>query len=138
MSDGLCDVPSGNHEGAVRPYPCGSRCTAHAPQARPVDAAVKPAAAPMSPRTVPTAACSRQVLGALRIDCGEGFAVKDADPGEFSWRTPPRARFECVACGWRSETVTGAIAVQSFINHIRATHTAICPGADNYKGAHAA
>lgn len=32
----LCDVPSPDHTGPVRLYPCGWRCTTHAPRPRPV------------------------------------------------------------------------------------------------------
>ncbi|MHC3392059.1 hypothetical protein ACLQ2E_21730 [Streptomyces lavendulocolor] len=29
----VCDVPQPDHTGRVRPYPCGHRCSAHAPWA---------------------------------------------------------------------------------------------------------
>jgi hypothetical protein len=30
----VCDVPQPEHTGPVRPYPCGPRCSAHAPWAQ--------------------------------------------------------------------------------------------------------
>ncbi len=138
MTGGLCDVPGDSHDGSPRLYPCGWRCTAHAPQARPTTApttVISPAVAAAAQRQ--TRSGTRQVTAALRIDAGEGFAIKDAPPSEFSWKTPPRARYECVACNWRSEVVTGAEAVRRFLDHIRATHKAACP-ASNTEGAQAA
>lgn len=138
MTARLCDIPAPDHDGTARLYPCGWRCTSHAPQAR--------TTAPAEPATTrPVSLATRrnrtttvlQVTAALRIDCGEGFANKEAGPGEFSWKTHPRARYECVACGWTSETVTGAIAVRTFLNHIRATHKATCTKATT-EGAQAA
>jgi hypothetical protein len=138
MTGRPCDIPSPNHDGTARLYPCGWRCTSHAPQAR-TTAPAEPVTTPpvrLAARRTP-AAHVLQVAAALRIDCGEGFAIKDAPPGEFSWKTHPRARYECVTCGRASETVTGAIAVRNFLDHIRATHKATCTGATT-EGAHAA
>jgi hypothetical protein len=135
MTGGLCDVPGGSHDGTDRFYPCGWRCTTHAPQARPTTTPTTTTSPTPRRQTRPQE--RPRITAALRIDAGEGFAAKDAPPGEFTWKTPPRARYECVACNWRSEIVTGAIAVRTFLNHIRATHTAACPAAST-EGAHAA
>lgn len=138
MTGQPCDVPTGAHDGPARLYPCGWLCTNHAPQARTTTAASSPpATVTRIPRNRTTRNEPLRITGALRIDAGEGFAIKDAPAGEFSWRTPPRARYECVTCGWRSETVTGALAVLRFIDHIRTTHQAACTGAVT-EGAHAA
>ncbi|WP_327169516.1 hypothetical protein [Streptomyces subrutilus] len=133
-----CDVPSGGHDGPVRLYPGGRLCTAHAPQARPTPV-TEPATAPpvrLRPRPAPDDTV-RQVTGALRIDCGTGIETKGGRPGEFWWKTKPRARYECVACHWASETVTGPDAVKAFARHIRTTHQATCTGAAT-EGAQAA
>jgi hypothetical protein len=136
MTGRPCDVPTGAHDGRVRLYPCGWRCTSHAPQARTTanepTTTVTPIRRPRTPREEPL-----RITGALRIDAGEGFATKDAGPGQFAWKTQPRARYECVTCGWKSEIVTGATAIRTFINHIRATHKAACTGAP-IEGAQAA
>ncbi|MFB6809451.1 hypothetical protein [Streptomyces sp. NPDC056387] len=140
MSGQPCDIPAPDHDGTARLYACGWRCTSHAPQIRPVTAtAAAPTAAPARRRIVRTAPCSRQVTAALRIDCGTGIEIKDGDrAGQIWWKTEPRARYECVACQWRSEIVTGAAAVQRFTDHIRTTHQAVCPAAATQQGAHAA
>ncbi|MFD5509156.1 hypothetical protein ACFWIB_15445 [Streptomyces sp. NPDC127051] len=140
MTGQPCDIPGASHDGAARLYPGGWLCTAHAPKGRPV--VVPAAAAASSParhRTLPTAPCSRQVTAALRIDFGTGFEIKDGDrAGQIWWKTDPHARYECVACQWRSDNVTGAAAVQNFTDHIRTTHQAVCPAAATQQGAHAA
>lgn len=81
----------------------------------------------------------RRVTGALRVDCGEGRETRHGErAGQIRWITQPRARYECVACGYRSETVTGPEAVKAFVSHIRTTHQATCPAANPTEGAHAA
>lgn len=133
-----CDVPGPEHEGLARLYPCGWRCTSHAPQARTTPTAAPTTAPPvrLAARRAPDAPVL-QVTGALRIDCGEGFEAKDKGAGQFWWKTEPRARYECVACGYRSDVVTSPASVKAFISHIRTTHQATCPGAIT-EGAHAA
>lgn len=37
MTGRPCDVPGTGHDGPVRLYPCGWRCTTHAPRTRPVN-----------------------------------------------------------------------------------------------------
>jgi len=126
-----CDIPAADHDGQARLYPCGWRCTSHAPQARttPADTAA-PASAAVRRITRPATTEARpRVAGALRIDCGIGVELKDKGPGQFWWKEQPRARYECVACRWTSETVTGPEAVKAFARHIRTTHKAACPGA---------
>lgn len=139
MSGRPCDIPSNAHDGTARLYPCGWRCTSHAPQARPVTAAAaSPAAGPARSRIKPTPAYSRQVTAALRVDCGAGIEIKDGDrAGQIWWKTQPRARYECVACGWQSAIVTGPLAVKNFTSSIRTTHQAACTGATT-EGAQAA
>ncbi|MFF3622362.1 hypothetical protein [Streptomyces sp. NPDC002467] len=70
-----------------------------------------------------------RVVGGLFIDAGEGREIK-AGPraGEIRWARPPRARYECLACRWASETVTGAEPVKAFVSHIRTTHRNTCTG----------
>lgn len=130
MTGRPCDIPGDDHDGQARLYPCGWRCTTHAPQTRttPVAEPAAIAAVQRMARKDP-AEESRRVIGALRIDLGEGHALKDKGPGEFWWKTKPRARYECLACRWESETVTGPEAVKAFAAHIRTTHKAACPGA---------
>lgn len=131
MTGHLCDVPGSGHDSQARLYACGWRCTSHAPQAR--TTATTPGTATAAP--VRKAVRARHdgpllVVGALRIDCGQGVEIKTGDrAGEIRWKTHPRARYECVACGWTSETVTGPTAVQTFAAHIRSTHQAACLGA---------
>ncbi|MYT24600.1 hypothetical protein GTW69_30705 [Streptomyces sp. SID7760] len=139
MTGQPCAIPGASHDGAARLYPGGWLCTAHAPKTRPVivpEAA--PATRPAHRRILPTAPCTRQVTAALRIDCGTGIEIKAGDrAGEIWWKTEPRARYECVVCGWRSEIVTGADAAKNFTDHIRTTHQAVCPAAAT-EGAQAA
>ncbi|MFC8491823.1 hypothetical protein ACFUJU_13670 [Streptomyces sp. NPDC057235] len=72
----------------------------------------------------------RAVVAALFVDLGEGREIRHGDrAGQIRWTRPPRARFECVACQWASETVTGPEAVKTFIAHIRTTHQAVCTAA---------
>lgn len=127
MTGRPCDVPSGVHDGRVRLYPCGWRCTPHAPQAR---ANVPPTAAPAEARRTPPAPTVWQITAALRIDCGQGIEIKEGDrAGQIWWKTPPRARYECVACRWESAVVAGPLAVQNFTSTIRDTHRIACTGA---------
>ncbi|WP_369778868.1 hypothetical protein [Streptomyces sp. R33] len=139
MTGRPCDVPGADHDGTARLYPCGWRCTAHAPQAR-----TTPAETPPTPAAAPTRRAARpaedpyRITSALLIDCGTGIEIKDGDrAGQIWWKANPRARYECVACQWRSEIVTGPIAVQTFVSHIRDTHRATCTGAPT-EGAQAA
>lgn len=46
-----CDTPATEHDGLARLYPCGWRCTTHAPQPRtvPVKYVPKQAASPAAP-----------------------------------------------------------------------------------------
>lgn len=81
----------------------------------------------------------RRVTGALFVDCGEGREIRHGDrAGQIRWTRQPRARYECVACGYRSETVTGPDAVKAFVSHIRTTHQATCTAAAHTEGAQAA
>lgn len=69
----------------------------------------------------------QRVISALRVDCGDGREItRGPRAGQIRWTRQPRARFECVACNWRSETVTGPEAVKTFVSHIRTTHQAVC------------
>ncbi|WP_327337370.1 hypothetical protein OG384_14815 [Streptomyces sp. NBC_01324] len=71
---------------------------------------------------VPTApgrpAQAQHVVAALFVDFGD-------DRGND--RRPPRARYECVRCGYRSEIVTGPAAVAAFTATARDTHRTVCP-----------
>lgn len=124
MTGRPCEVPTDTHDGTVRLYPGGWYCTSHAPQPRTTEpaAAVNPLRRAI--RTRPVDDAPRQVTAALRIDCES--------------KTRPRARYECVTCGWASEAVTGPAAVQAFVSHIRTTHRATCPGAALTEGVRAA
>ncbi|MEU9865517.1 hypothetical protein AB0D99_32075 [Streptomyces sp. NPDC047971] len=80
----------------------------------------------------------QRVTAALFIDCGEGREIRHGDrAGQIRYTRQPRARYECAACNYRSETVTGPDAVKAFVAHIRATHQAVCPAATT-EGARAA
>ncbi|THA82765.1 hypothetical protein [Streptomyces sp. A0592] len=139
MTGGLCDVPGGSHDGQPRPYPCGWRCTTHAPQARPTTTpttTISPAVAAAAQRQ--THSGPRQVTSALFVDCGDGRETKHGDrAGQIRYTGQPRARYECLACGWQSETITGPTAIRRFLDHIRAAHKAACPAAPS-EGAQAA
>ncbi|MFJ6935722.1 hypothetical protein [Streptomyces sp. NPDC101132] len=134
-----CDVPSDGHDGTLRLYVCGWRCTTHAPQARTTGQGDAPTA-PTAPATRTRPATGpRRVTAALFVDLGEGREIKQGDrAGQMWWTTQPRARYECLACGWASEIVTGADAVKAFTAHIRTTHRATCPAAALAEGARAA
>lgn len=81
---------------------------------------------------------TQQVVSVLFVDCGEGYEIKHGDrAGQIRWTLQPRARFECVACNWASEVVTGPTAVRKFIDHIHDTHQAVCTAATT-EGAQAA
>ncbi|MET7944237.1 hypothetical protein [Streptomyces sp. NPDC005302] len=70
----------------------------------------------------------QQVNDALFIDCGDGYEIKHGDnAGEIKYRRPPRARFECVRCGYASPIVTGPTAVKNFVAAARPEHRSICP-----------
>ncbi|MFJ3537011.1 hypothetical protein ACIPQA_16260 [Streptomyces sp. NPDC090109] len=72
----------------------------------------------------------QRVVSILHIDGGEGREIRHGDrAGQIRWARQPRARFECFACGWCSEAVTGPEAVKTFVSHIRTTHQAVCTAA---------
>lgn len=83
-----------------------------------------------------------EVHDALFVDLGEGFEIKDGDrAGQIRWTRQPRARFECVRCGYASPTVTGAPAVRDFVANEPTDHRAVCPAiysTTNQQGAIAA
>ncbi|MET9465835.1 hypothetical protein ABZY44_13710 [Streptomyces sp. NPDC006544] len=58
-----------------------------------------------------------RVTGALFIDMGQSLRGG-------GWSRPPRARYECLDCGYSSPIVTGAAEVQRFVASIRADHYA--------------
>ncbi len=60
----------------------------------------------------------RYVAAALFVDFGN-------DRGEN--QRPPRARYECVRCTYRSEIVTGAAAVAAFTATAASAHRSVCP-----------
>lgn len=62
----------------------------------------------------------REVVAALFIDFGN-------DRGPEEEQRPPRARYECVPCNYRSSIVTGAAAVRAFVETAAAAHRAVCP-----------
>ncbi|MFD9757987.1 hypothetical protein [[Kitasatospora] papulosa] len=62
----------------------------------------------------------RRVDAALFVDFGN-------DRGPEETHRPPRARYECVPCNYRSEIVTGAAAVAAFTATAAAAHRAVCP-----------
>lgn len=82
------------------------------------------------------------VADALFVDLGEGFEIKDGDrSGQIRWTRQPRARFECVRCGYASPTVTGPPQVRDFVANEPTDHRAVCPATQdttNQQGAHAA
>ncbi|MCB5168041.1 hypothetical protein LG634_24840 [Streptomyces bambusae] len=127
-----CEVPAA-HDGPVRLYLGGWRCTTHAPQPRTVHAEVAPAVrTPVQHRPARrTPEPPRRVTAALFIDMGRQLS-------NGTWASKPRARYECLACGHESDTVVGALAVTALISHIRTTHRATCPGFTTTEGAHAA
>ncbi|WP_327180433.1 hypothetical protein OG599_35315 (plasmid) [Streptomyces sp. NBC_01335] len=62
----------------------------------------------------------RHVVAALFVDFGN-------DRGPKETHRPPRARYECVPCDYRSEIVTGAAAVAAFNTTAPEAHRAVCP-----------
>ncbi|MEU4947676.1 hypothetical protein [Streptomyces lavendulae] len=129
MTGRPCDIPNADHDGTARLYPSGWRCISHAPQARTTGPAASTSTAPPV-RHPARPVVELRATGALRIDCGQGIEIKDGDrAGQIWWKTQPRARYECVACHWESETVTGPEAVKGFTARIRTSHRATCPGA---------
>lgn len=82
------------------------------------------------------------VADALFVDLGEGFEIKDGDrAGQIKYTRQPRARFECVRCGYASPTVTGPAAVRDFVANEPTDHRAVCPAihtTTNQQGAIAA
>lgn len=56
----------------------------------------------------------RRVVGALFVDFGEQYR-------------PPRARYECVPCNYRSDIVTGPDAVAAFTATASDIHRTVCP-----------
>lgn len=74
----------------------------------------------------------QRVLDALFVDLGEGREIKHGDrAGQITYTRQPRARFECVRCGYASEIVTGAAAVRDFVANEPADHRAVCPATTN-------
>jgi hypothetical protein len=68
-------------------------------------------------------AARQEIRAALRIDCGDG---RETGPGTFTYRRPPRAKYECLRCRTEEGPVTGAAAVKDFVATIRARHAATC------------
>lgn len=69
-----------------------------------------------------------RVADALFVDCGEGREIKHgARAGQIRYTREPRARFECVRCGYASPTVTGPAAVRDFVANEPRDHRAVCP-----------
>jgi hypothetical protein len=69
-----------------------------------------------------------EVRDALFVDLGEGREIKQGDrAGQIKYTRQPRARFECVRCGYASPTVTGAPAVRDFVANEPTDHRAVCP-----------
>lgn len=58
-----------------------------------------------------------RITGALFVDMGQ--QLKNG-----TWKRPPRARYECLPCGYASPVITGAENVARFVATIRANHHA--------------
>ena len=72
------------------------------------------------------------VADALFVDLGEGREIKHGDRrGQITYTRQPRARFECVRCGYASPTVTGPAAVRDFVANEPTDHRAVCPAIHN-------
>ncbi|MFE9853583.1 MULTISPECIES: hypothetical protein [Streptomyces] len=73
---------------------------------------------------VPTApgrpAQAQRVMACLFIDFGNNRGPEET-------HRPPRARYECVRCNYRSEVVNGPAAVAAFTATAADTHRAACP-----------
>lgn len=78
--------------------------------------------APAAGGTLPgrRAPARRQIVAALFVDFGN-------DRGPEEEQRPPRARYECVPCNYRSEIVTGRAAVAAFNATAADDHRAVCP-----------
>ncbi|MET7560595.1 hypothetical protein ABZS95_10360 [Streptomyces sp. NPDC005479] len=73
----------------------------------------------------------RQITGALTVQFGR--QLKGG-----TWAEHPRAKYECLECRATEGPVVGAAAVTAFVQTIRATHRATCPGHPTHQGAQAA
>lgn len=85
----------------------------------------------------------QRVNDALFVDFGDGYEIRDGThAGQIRYRRQPRARFECVRCGYASPVVTGPVDVREFVANEPNDHRAICPathtGTTNQQGAIAA
>ncbi|MEU2730071.1 hypothetical protein ABZ650_20380 [Streptomyces griseoviridis] len=79
---------------------------------------------------------ARRVSDALFIDCGTGYEHKTGDrAGQITYTRQPRARYECVRCGYASPVVTGPDDVKRFVATARTSHRATCPALTNQQGA---
>ncbi|MEV6081699.1 hypothetical protein AB0L80_42485 [Streptomyces sp. NPDC052069] len=66
----------------------------------------------------------RQITGALSITFGQQARSSDR------WIEKPAAKYECLLCEY-VEVVTGAERVTAFVQTIRSSHPATCPGYPN-------
>ncbi|MFJ3834492.1 hypothetical protein ACIPY6_03125 [Streptomyces sp. NPDC090054] len=117
MTGRPCDVPGDQHDGNARLYPCGWRCTSHAPQARTTSPApdAQPVAKPVPASRKTRARQAFTASGLLVIDMGQ--QLKNG-----TWFRKPTARYECWTCNYTSDIVTGAHAVLQFIGAARSDH----------------
>ncbi|MGX1483397.1 hypothetical protein RKD45_002473 [Streptomyces griseus] len=72
----------------------------------------------------------RQIEGALSVKLGR-------QSRDGRWVEQPAAKYECLICE-TAEVVIGAEKVTAFVQTIRLTHPATCPGAPTQQGAQAA
>ncbi|MFD5632421.1 MULTISPECIES: hypothetical protein [Streptomycetaceae] len=69
----------------------------------------------------------QRVNDALFVDLGDGYEIKHGDrAGQITYTRQPRARFECVRCGYASPVAVGAPAVKRFVATARTEHRQIC------------
>ncbi|MFF0019133.1 hypothetical protein ACFYQQ_01005 [Streptomyces sp. NPDC005496] len=80
------------------------------------------------------------VADALFVDLGDGREIKEgARAGQITYKRQPRARYECLRCGYHAPPVTGAPAVRDFVTNEPRDHRASCPAITTHQqGAHAA
>lgn len=142
-----CDIPAGEHEGRIRLYPCGYRCSAHAPWAEKGQPEPQPGPGmPAGAWTTPSPISDSRVHDARAIATGKRrssphvFRAAQAavghrpepgirlDPGKRDgrggWIRIPTADYICPTCH-QTESASGD-QVAHFAAHIETEHRDRC------------
>jgi hypothetical protein len=142
-----CDGKTGEHEGRVRLYPCGYRCSAHAPWAEKGLDEPQPASGPLPGAwTTPSPISDSRVHDARAIASGKrrsnpaayraaqaavgqrpepGMRLDPGQPdGRGGWIRIPTADYVCPACQ-ETESASGD-QVAHFAKHVETDHAGRC------------